>query len=81
MNKNKTFDGRLTRRYEGKATPNPDVCPRPECGVFPCSRAGVCKFSLPRYRRKCPLHLMINRLAELEDMIERGELMEVVNDE
>ncbi len=72
---------RLTKRANGKVVVNPDLCPRPECGLFPCGKVGTCKFSLPRYRRKCPYVIAINRLAELEDKIERGELLEVVQDE
>lgn len=61
---------RLTKRINGRAAINPDLYPRPECGSFPCGRAGECKFSLPRYRRKCPLVIILNRLAELEDQNE-----------
>lgn len=74
-------NNRLTKRYEGKAFIRPDVYPRPECGSFPCSRVGTCKFSFNRYRKKCPFVMAINRLADLEDRIERGELLEVVPDE
>lgn len=77
MNKNK----RITKIVNGKAVVDPNLYPRPECGVFPCGRVGVCKFSLPRYRKRCPINIVINRLADLEDMIERGELLEVVPDE
>jgi hypothetical protein len=72
---------RMTKRYEEKVFVNPELYPRPECGVFPCGRVGVCKFSLPRYRRKCPYVIIVNRLADLEDRIERGELLEVVPDD
>lgn len=73
-------NNRITKRINGKATVKPDLYPRAECGTFPCGRVGECKFSTPRYRRKCPFYITIDRLADLEDKIERGELVERNND-